>query len=372
MNEIAICVNIGSSSVKLAAFNLSNNELINNAHFNLSTETENHRAEIYKILEEFTNLVDKAKIKFISHRIVHGGKKYARTVKIDEIVYNDIKELSKLAPLHNKVSLIAIDYFLQFFPDLDQMACFDTAFFTDLPLKAKVYPLPYNFYSDLDIQKYGFHGLSHAYCYNKVSTYFKNNNLKIIIAHLGAGASLSAIKNAVCKDTTMGFTPLDGLTMATRCGSIDAGIILHLLSQNYNFASLNHTLNYESGLKGLSQISGDFKEILDLYNQDKKAKLAIDVFMHNLKKHFLAMLACLNGLDVIVFTGGIGENSAYVRQKLLKELSFLKIKINKSKNDNCHFNKSDLKVISSKSSKTKVIVIKDNEELALYLQAKEI
>ncbi len=373
MTSLNLIVNSGSSSLKLSIFELfqaNKVKLIQERTFKLIAESDNHQQEITDHLNSFLSEINLDDLKLISHRIVHGGRFYHEPVIIDEKVNKDIKDLAKFAPLHNLLAVYAIESLKIKLPQSIQLAFFDTAFFANLPLAAKLYALPISFYNDLHIERYGFHGINHEYCYHKIKDYYKHCPAKIVIAHLGAGASLSAIKDNQCLDTTMGFTPLDGLTMATRSGSLDPGIITYLLQEKYSLNQLNHILNFESGLKGLSGITGNFQELIKLTHQgNESAKLALDIFVHNLKKYILAMVASLDGLDCLVFTGGIGENSAYLRQRITDELAFLKIKIKRSENVKLKLNSAGLKNIAKKSSKIKFLVVNANENLAIALKS---
>ncbi len=259
----------------------------------------------------------KEKIDCIGHRIVHGGEKYTKSVLIDSDVKEEIKKLGSLAPLHNLADLEGIEMLEKLFPGVPQVAVFDTAFHHTLPPEAYTYPGPYEWVAQ-GIRKYGFHGISFQYCTRVVG------HGKVVICHLGSGASLCALKDGKSIDTTMGFTPLDGLMMDTRSGSVDPGILLHLLKSKTP-EELSKELYEKSGLLGVSGISSDMRDILK--SDSARARLTLDVYIHRLCSCIGSMVAALGGLDVLVFTGGIGENSEEIREEVVSRLSFLSPKV---------------------------------------------
>jgi acetate kinase len=276
-----------------------------------------------------------SEIDIVGHRVVHGGAKYHQPILIDDQVQAEIDRLSVFAPLHNPANLMGVKAIKSLLPDLLQMAVFDTAFHGDLPETAYVYPLPYQ-WLEQGIRKYGFHGISHQYCAQRAAQVLEKDlaDLRLISCHLGNGCSLAAIKDGRCIDTTMGFTPLDGLMMGTRCGSIDPGIILHLLREKkYTAAELDHILNFESGLLGVSGVSNDLREIdraISLGNP--RAKLALDLYVHILATKIAALLPELGGVDTIIFTGGVGENHSGIRAAVAEKLAFLGVAIDQGLN----------------------------------------
>jgi acetate kinase len=275
-------------------------------------------------------------IDIIGHRVVHGGDKYRQPTLIDSEVIAEIDRLSVYAPLHNPANLIGIKAIESLATNLPQMAVFDTAFFGDLPEVAYVYPVPYQ-WLELGIRKYGFHGISHQYCMQRGAELLgrKLEKLRLISCHLGNGCSLAAMKFGQCIDTTMGFTPLDGLMMGTRCGSIDPGIILHLLREGeYTVAQLDRVLNFESGLVGVSGVSNDLREIdRAIAAGNARAKLAVDIYIDRLSARIAALLPNLGGVDAIIFTGGVGENHAGIRAAVAAKLAFLGIEIDTDVNN---------------------------------------
>ena len=272
----------------------------------------------------------------IGHRVVHGGAKYSQATLIDEEVKKAIADFIPLAPNHNPAHLEGIKAIEEILPNKPQVAVFDTAFHTTIPKFAKVYPLPYKYYEQ-GIQRYGFHGISHQYCSQRSAQILEQpiESLKIVTCHLGNGCSLAAIEDGICIDTTMGFSPLEGLMMGTRCGSVDPQIPLYLMQQHgLNVDDVNRIFNKESGLLGVSGISTDMRTILAARDKgNDRAKLAFDVYIHYLKKAIASMVANLNGLDVLVFTAGVGENSAIVRQKTCEGLTYLGLQLDLAKNN---------------------------------------
>jgi acetate kinase len=309
-------------------------------------------------------------IDIVGHRVVHGGTKYHQPILIDEQVQAEIDRLAILAPLHNPANLMGIKVMDSMLATLPQVAVFDTAFYGDLPDTAYVYPLPYQ-WLDQGIRKYGFHGISHQYCAQRAAQLLGQDlpELRLISCHLGNGCSLAAIKNGRCIDTTMGFTPLDGLMMGTRCGSIDPGIILHLLRQgDYTVEALDHALNFESGLLGVSGISNDLREIDRAISAgNARAKLAIDLYVHILAAKIASLLPELGGVDALIFTAGVGENHAGIRAAVAAKLAFIGVELDSDLN--CLPISSDLRgaalsdrEISTSQSLVKLLVIYTQEE----------
>ncbi len=281
-------------------------------------------------LGETQVIADITEIDIVGHRVVHGGAEYHQPILINAQVQSEIDRLSIFAPLHNPANLMGIKAIEALAPQLPQIAVFDTAFFGNLPEVSYVYPLPYQ-WLEQGIRKYGFHGISHQYCADRAAQLLNKDlqDLRLISCHLGNGCSLAAIKSGVCIDTTMGFTPLDGLMMGTRCGSIDPGIILYLLREGkYTVAELDHVLNFESGLLGISGVSNDLREIdraIALGNS--RAKLALDLYVHLLATKISSLLPELGGLDALICTAGVGENHAGVRAAVAAKLAFLEVEI---------------------------------------------
>jgi acetate kinase len=274
-------------------------------------------------------------IDIVGHRVVHGGDKYHQPILINPEVKAEIDRLARFAPLHNPANLMGINIIESLSPNMPQIAVFDTAFYGDLPEVAYVYPVPYQ-WLERGIRKYGFHGISHQYCIQRAAKLLERdlNELRLISCHLGNGCSLAAVKYGRCIETTMGFTPLDGLMMGTRCGSIDPGIILHLLrEQEYTVAELDHILNFESGLLAVSGMSNDLREIdKAIAAGNTRAKLALDIYIDRLTSKIGSLLPNLGGVDALIFTGGVGENHAGIRAAVADKLTFLGVKIDPALN----------------------------------------
>lgn len=382
-----LVINSGSSSYKLSLFHLSDENLSDSlwkgfldferSEGPLLLKIENHQG--CKIEQKLTNrdiegafniLIDSlwkgscqvienlSSIERIGHRVVHGGTEFTQPVLIDDNVMQKIKDLIPLAPLHNSDNLKGIELMRSYFPSIPQYAVFDTAFHTTMPNKVKTYPLPWE-WKERGIIRYGFHGISHQYCAERIPPFLQQDpfNLKIINCHLGNGCSLCAIKGGKSYETTMGFTPLEGLMMGSRCGSIDPGILLYLIRENkMSCEELDEILNLSSGLKGIGGYS-DMRELLALQHEER-ARLAIEMFVHRLKTSIGAMTASLDGFHVLSFTGGIGENAPAIREAVCKGLSFLNVKIDYEKNSHCQ---TDLE-ISDPASSIRVVVIHTREE----------
>lgn len=290
------------------------------------------------LIQGETKVIDSFdKIDAVGHRVVHGGAKYSQPTIIDEAVKEAIADLIPLAPSHNPANLEGIKTLEQILPDVPQVAVFDTAFHTTIPEPAKVYPLPYKFY-EKGIQRYGFHGISHEYCAQRTAEILQQpmESLKIITCHLGNGCSLAAIAEGKCIDTTMGFSPLEGLMMGTRCGSIDPQIPIYMMQEyGLDLEEVNTILNKESGLKGVSGVSNDVRRIAKaIADGNTQAQLAYDIYLYRLKKAIASLVASLNGLDALVFTAGVGENQSMLREKTCAGLSYFGLQLDSAKNEN--------------------------------------
>ena len=306
-------------------------------------------------------------INIVGHRVVHGGAKYSQATVITDDVQKAIADFIPLAPNHNPAHLEGIKTISKILPQVTQVAVFDTAFHTTIPKAAQVYPLPYQYYEQ-GIQRYGFHGISHQYCSSRAAQILQQpvEALKIVTCHLGNGCSLAAIDHGVCIDTTMGFSPLEGLMMGTRCGSIDPQIPIYLMQKyDLNLEDVNRILNKESGLLGVSGISADLRTILAAIDEgNNQAQLAFDVYIHRLRSLIGAMVASLNGLDVLVFTAGVGENSAIVREQTCAGLTFFGLQLDSTKN-NAHPVDEN---IATDDSRVSVLVIQTQEDWAIAKQ----
>ncbi|MBN1646036.1 acetate kinase [Candidatus Woesearchaeota archaeon] len=316
--------------------------------------------KLYKIISNYTD------IERVGHRVVHGGEKYIKPTKIDRKVIDDIQNLSKIAPLHNPHNLAGILACKKLLPAATQVAVFDTAFHSTIPKKAFMYGLPENIYHKYKIRKYGFHGTSHKYVSKQAIKLLGKRDSRIITCHLGNGSSVTAVKNGKSIDTSMGFSPLDGLTMGTRAGHLDPEVILFLLRQGYTEQDLHEMLNKKSGFYGLTHGCTDMRDLLACAEgktskvhsraTPSEARFVIDMLSYEIVKFIGSYTAVLNGIDAIVFTAGIGENVWQIRKKVCDQLTFLGMKLSYEKN------KKNSQEISTPASKVKVFVIPTDEE----------
>ncbi|MFL0246980.1 acetate/propionate family kinase [Candidatus Clostridium stratigraminis] len=316
---------------------------------------------------------DMTEISAVGHRVVHGGEKYSNSVLIDEVVMKALEDCAKLAPLHNPPNITGINACRELMPNTPMIAVFDTAFHQSIPEYAYIYPLPYELYKEQGIRKYGFHGTSHRYVSQVAAEMMGKDikDLKIITCHLGNGASIAAIEGGKSVETSMGFTPLEGIAMGTRSGSIDPAIITFLMTElNYSIDEVNNIINKKSGVLGISGVSSDFRDIEDeaWKNNNKQAQLALDVFYYKVKKFIGSYTAVMNGVDCLVFTAGLGENSPETREAVCANLDYLGIKLDPSKNKV----RGKAVDLSPEDSKVKVFVIPTNEELMIARDVKEI
>lgn len=304
-------------------------------------------------------------INAIGHRVVHGGEKYAESALVTDEVMKDLEECAKLAPLHNPANIIGINACKALMPNIPMVVVFDTAFHQTMPEKAFVYALPYELYEKEHIRKYGFHGTSHKYVSAKIAEAMGKNieDLKIITCHLGNGSSIAAIKNGKCIDTTMGFTPLEGLVMGTRCGNIDPAVVTYLIDElGYTSKEVNTLMNKKSGILGVSGVSSDFRDVEAAADKgSKEAQIALDLFRNSVKKYIGSYIAEMNGCDVIVFTAGVGENSIIERGAICRDLEFLGIELDEERNNI----RAKVAEISKESSRIKLFVVPTNEELMI-------
>jgi acetate kinase len=362
-----LVINSGSSSIKYCLFDVRTNSRKSDARFRLyykgliekigqkDERIKNHKDGIRLLLDELVRTEEAGlkrldEIFVIGHRVVHGGVEFEQPTVVTDKVIAQIRRCFELAPLHNPANLAGIRACRELLPDTRQVAIFDTAFHQTLPDYAYIYGLPYEYYKKYNLRKYGFHGTSHHYVALEAAKILKKplNKLKLITCHLGNGCSIAAINNGKSVDTSMGFTPLEGLVMGTRCGDIDPASVIFLeKKEKKSLGEIDRVLNYESGLKGISGISNDMREIKKAAGQGHyRSRLALNIFAYRIKKYIGSYLAALGGADAIVFTAGIGENEKDIRAKALEGLfNFLNKK------------------------KTRVLVIPTNEELMIAKQA---
>ena len=330
-----------------------------------------HKQAIQMVLDAIVNpktgaLKSLAEVDAVGHRVVHGGEKFASSVVLTEEVLAQIEECNDLAPLHNPANLIGIRACQELMPNVPMVGVFDTAFHQTMPKKAYLYGLPHEYYEIYKVRRYGFHGTSHSFVSKRLVEYLGMdlNNSKVIVAHLGNGASVSAVVNGKCVDTSMGLTPLEGLVMGTRSGDIDPAIMEFIAKkENLDIEGVMNVLNKKSGVQGMTGISSDFRDLEAAYNEGNEYAInAIEVFCYRVAKYIGSYVAAMNGVDAIAFTAGIGENTNLVRRKIVAYLGYLGITIDNEVNDATH---GDEAVISTPDSKVKVCVIPTNEELAI-------
>lgn len=389
-----LVVNAGSSSIKYQLFDMDSKLSVasgiverigleegNIKHKTLKNGKEhrtvqnfhipNHTVGLNRVAELLTDkemgvISNPNEITAVGHRLVHGGETFTKTVKINSKVKAKIKELIPLAPLHNPANLTGVEVAEKVFPRAVQIGVFDTAFHQTMPEIAYRYAIPEELYEKMGIRKYGFHGTSHKYVAEKAAEYLQKDNLKIITIHLGNGASMAAVKNGKCIDTTMGLGPLAGLVMGTRTGDIDPSVIFYLANQGYSIEKISKILNKRSGIKGITGET-DMRDLEDKYLKgDKKAILAYEIYAYRIKQYIGNHAAVMNGLDALVFTAGIGENDAIARKLACTNLSFLGIEIDEAENAK---RSNKIREINSKKSAVKILVIPTNEELEIANQA---
>ena len=336
----------------------------------INTNIKDHKDAIKLVLEALVDSIHGViksmdEISAVGHRVVHGGEKYSDSVLIDDEVLKSIKDCIVLAPLHNPPNVIGIEACKELMPNTPMVAVFDTAFHQTMPKHAYICPVPYELYEKYGVRKYGFHGTSHKYVSYKVAETMGKDikNLKIITCHLGNGCSLAAVKNGKSVDTSMGFTPLAGVMMGTRSGSIDPSVISFLIEQHgYTIEQIDELLNKKSGILGISGVSSDFRDVLEAAeSENERAKLALEIFYYKVRTQIAAYAGAMGGVDVIVFTAGIGENSSITRREILKGLEFFGFTINTEKNEL----RGKVQEISNEDSRVKVYVVPTNEELMI-------
>ncbi len=315
---------------------------------------------------------DKSDIHAVGHRVVHGGETFSGSVLITKEVVHTLRENIELAPLHNPHNLRGIEACDANLPGIPQVGVFDTSFHLGMPKKAYLYGIPYSLYTQYKIRRYGFHGTSHRFVANRAAQLLTRNyaDLKIVTCHLGNGCSMAAVDRGVSVDTTMGFTPLEGLLMGTRSGDLDPSVILFLMAkEGLTMNEASTLLNKHSGLQGISGVSSDMREIIaEMNNGDKKATWAFEVFCYRVRKYIGAYAAAMGGINAVVFTGGIGENSKEVRKSCCQDLQFLGIDVDEDINASPDKEKN----ISKAGTSTAVLVIPTNEELVIALDTEEI
>ncbi len=393
-----LVLNCGSSSVKYKLINVDNKETLAEGgvekiglpdsflKFRLSDGSKkvveesipDHRKAINDILNLLTDpeygcIKSLKEIDAVGHRVVHGGEKFNKSVLIDDEVIAKIKECYDVAPLHNPANMTGIDAVTEILPGVPQVAVFDTAFHQTMPKEAYMYALPYELYEKYAIRRYGFHGTSHRYVSKRVCEFLNvpYESQRIITCHIGNGGSITAIKDGKSIDTSMGLTPVEGLMMGTRVGDVDPGALTFIMDkEGLDTKQLSTLINKKSGVLGISGISSDMRDIdTAIAGGNERAKLALDMYIYRIIKYIGAYTAVLNGVDIIVFTGGVGENQQSLRQAVCDHLTYLGVKIDENVNA---VSRGEEKVISAPDSKVKVVVIPTDEEMMIAKDTEEI
>lgn len=386
-NSDLLIINAGSSSIKFAIYaskehmslhfsggingvrsdsaTLSVMNFANNKKETIKAKASSFSEANAFLIDQLRNYIDLKTIKAVGHRIVQGMEHTEPAIVTNELMAQ-LEKFSEYDPDHLPAELELIKVFAKKFPGVLQVACFDTAFHATLPKVAKTFAIPKEYYEE-GIKRYGFHGISYSYLMQELTTREKLlANGKIILAHLGSGASLAAVKDGKCVDTSMGFTPAAGIPMSTRSGDIDPGVAWFLMKKGLDEKAFNDLINHKSGLLSVSKISANMQDLLSKEKENEDASLAIDLFCYQTKKYIGGYAAAMGGLDVLVFSGGIGENAPIIRQRICESLEFLGIKLSDDSNDNNNWQ------ISSKDSSVAVFVIPTNEELMIATETNKI
>ena len=378
-----ISINAGSSSLKFSLFNMNDESVIasglferigiegskytikfNGEKISQEVELNTHTAAVKVLLDKLVDLgiihsLDE--IDGVGHRLVHGKDKYSESVIITDEVVEDLEKFKRFAPLHNPANILGINAFREVLPNVPMVGVFDTAFHQSMDATTYLYPVPYSWYQDYGVRKYGFHGTSHRYITNMVKNILGKDEFRLISCHIGNGGSITAVKDGKCVDTSMGFTPLAGIMMGTRSGDIDPSIIPYVMEQEgKNASEVIDDLNKKSGLFGISEYSSDMRDILERCDlQDEKAVIARDKYVRRVVDYIAQYYVLLGGADVIAFTAGVGENSIPVRRQICEELACLGVKIDLDQNNK----RGEVVKISTDDSSIAVYVIPTDEEL---------
>ena len=392
-----LVLNCGSSSIKYALYDMTNQSVItsggiekiglpdsfikmkvNGEKVQIDRPIEEHTAGVQFIFEVLTTgdyavLKSLDELDAVGHRMVHGGEKFNKSAILTPEIMEVFEACNDLAPLHNPANIKGVNAVKALLPEIKQVGVFDTAFHQTMPDYAYMYALPYELYEKYGVRRYGFHGTSHRYVSQRVCEFLgiDPEKSRIITCHIGNGASIAAVKYGKCVDTSMGLTPLEGLVMGTRSGDIDAGAVTFIMDKlNLDTKGMSNLLNKQSGLAGISELSSDFRDILaGIANGNEKARLAKDMYFYRIKKYIGQYAAAMGGVDVILFTGGAGENQWEVRSETTSGLEFMGIKIDNERNQACRATEA---VISADDSQVKVCVIPTDEELMIALDTQAL
>ncbi|MDU6784205.1 acetate/propionate family kinase [uncultured Peptoniphilus sp.] len=392
-----LVINCGSSSLKYQLIDMETEELmakglverigiegsrikhetIGKEKKTIETPMQDHKRALELVMESLTNeeygaIKSLDEIDAVGHRVVHGGEDFAKSVVIDEKVLKGIEDNVEIAPLHNPPNIMGIKACQRLLPKVKQVAVFDTAFHQTMPEESYIYALPYEYYEKYKIRRFGFHGTSHKYITNRAAEMLGKdvNEVNLITCHLGNGSSICAVKNGKSIDTSMGFTPLEGLAMGTRCGDLDPAILPFIMEkENLSTDEINTLINKKSGVLGISGVSSDFRDIEAARDEgNKRAKLALDIFEKRVRGYIGSYMTELDHVDAIVFTAGVGENSIEMRESIVNGLKSLGIKIDPERNNV----RGEDKLISADDSSIKIFVIPTNEELMIARDTKEL
>ena len=388
-----LVLNCGSSSVKYKLFQMPEGKVLaqggveklgladsflkfklpSGEKVTLEKDMPEHTVAIDFILKTITGseygcIKSLSEIDAVGHRLVHGGDKFSESVVITDAVVESVKQCIDLAPLHNPSTLKGVAAVTELIPGVPQVGVFDTAFPQTMPQRAFMYALPYEYYEKYGVRRYGFHGTSHRFVSKRACEFLglDYNKARIITAHIGNGASMCAIKEGKCIDTTMGLTPTEGLMMGTRVGDVDPGALVFIgEKEGLSMAQLSEVINKKSGVLGVSGVSSDMREIEEAISQgNERAKLALEMYDYRIKKYVGAFTAAMGGLDLLIFTGGVGENQTTTREYVCEDMQYMGIEIDKTLNAKIH---GDEALLSTKESKVKVVVIPTDEELMIAL-----
>ena len=393
-----LVLNCGSSSIKYALYNMDDRSVmtsggaervgLDNAFVKVKLANGDKKQIMHDIPEhtegvkfifslltdpEIGVIKDLKEIDAVGHRMVHGGEKFNKSVVLTDEVLKVFEECSDLAPLHNPANLNGVNAVSELMPGLPQVGVFDTAFHQTMPAKAYMYAIPYELYDKYAIRRYGFHGTSHRYVSKRVCEFLgvKPEEKRVITCHIGNGGSVAAVENGKCIDTTMGLTPLEGVMMGTRSGDIDGGAVSFIQKKlGLDADGISNLLNKKSGLFGITGISSDMREIdASAKNGDEKARLALDMYFYRIKKYVGAYAAAMGGTDIIVFTAGVGENQANMREEVCRDMEWMGVKLDNEKNATVHGEET---IISAPDSKVTVVVVPTDEELMIATDTMEL
>ena len=391
-----LVLNCGSSSLKYQLINMENEEVLASGKYERIGEKEafithkvngqkikidnpayNHTEAIEFTLKQLLNpeykVIDSLdEINAIGHRLVHGGEKISDSVVIDDNVIDVLKEYTDLAPLHNPACILGIEACKDVMPDKPMVGVFDTAFHYSIPKERYIYPVPYEYYKKYSVRKYGFHGTSHKYVSQRLAEIENKpiEDMKIVTCHLGQGSSICAIEGGKSVDTSMGLTPLGGIPMVTRSGDLDPSVLLYIMKkEKLSAQEMEDILNKKSGVSGISGLAPDFRVIEQVANDgDEKAQIAMDNFKYSVASFIAKYAVAMNGIDSIIFTGGVGENQVNIRKGICEQLKFMGVELDNEKNQI----RSEEKLISKDTSKVKVYVIPTNEELMIAKETQKL